>query len=334
MHRYAVLIGRFQPFHNGHLELVRNALKIAKELIIVLGSSGSTLTPKNPFTNSERKRMVENSVTEDELRRIAFVYVQDHLYDDRAWVSGVRQAVEQYTTDHDDIVLVGHNKDATSGYLAHFPDWAPVLLPIHCDGIAATHIRKAIFEGDDTFIEKNAPEGTRRFLTAFYQSERYAALKVEYDALEAYKESWAGSPYPPIFVTVDSVISFADYVLLVKRGQAPGKGLWAIPGGFVNQDETLQQASLRELKEETSLALGLAHLQLKSHSVFDHPQRSLRGRTITHAFHYEADSIGTIAAGDDAAEAKWFPIHKLGSIRNQMHDDHFFILEHFLGAIK
>lgn len=65
-------------------------------------------------------------------------------------------------------------------------------------------------------------------------------------------------------------------------------GLWALPGGFVEADETLLQSAVREVAEETRLDRTLAHIAehlLVSH-VFDYPKRSARGRTITHGFHF------------------------------------------------
>ncbi len=332
MHKYAVLIGRFQPFHNGHLALVREALKVGKKLIIVIGSWSGTKTPRNPFSAGERAGMITASLTEDENARVEFAFVHDHLYDMRAWISEVRQAIEKITNHDDtDVALCGFKRDATSGYLSDFPDWSPIYLEEYCDGLNATSIRKRLFERNLHLIDTVVPIGTQEFLERYIHTPEFDRMYEEYTALWLYKESWSQSPYPPIFVTVDTIVTYADYVLLVKRKDAPGRGLWAIPGGFVNQDETLREAALRELNEETAL-MG-ASLQLKSQHVFDHPQRSQRGRVITHAYHYEASNMPTTTAGDDAAETKWFPIHKLASIRDLFHDDHFSILEHFLGAI-
>lgn len=73
---------------------------------------------------------------------------------------------------------------------------------------------------------------------------------------------------------------------------------------------------------------------LRDTAVFDDPRRSLRGRTITHAFYFDFASgcLPSVRGGDDAARARWVPMRELGSLRSKMFEDHFFILEHFLGV--
>jgi ADP-ribose pyrophosphatase YjhB (NUDIX family) len=129
--------------------------------------------------------------------------------------------------------------------------------------------------------------------------------------IKAQREKWAGAPYAPIFVTVDAVVRGDDRVLLIRRAREPGAGLWALPGGFVEQDERLLQAAMRELREETSIGLLQVSLEdaFRSSKVFDHPQRSLRGRTITHAHFFDLGRhTPDVQAADDAAEAQWVPI--------------------------
>jgi bifunctional NMN adenylyltransferase/nudix hydrolase len=124
-------------------------------------------------------------------------------------------------------------------------------------------------------------------------------------------------------------------VLLVRRRAEPGKGLWAFPGGFVDKNENLQSAVIRELHEETRLKLPAPVLRgsIKSREVFDHPERSLRGRTITHAYYFEFPSgeLPPVKGGDDAEHAQWIPISEAMEMEEQFFEDHFHILEHFLG---
>ncbi len=97
-------------------------------------------------------------------------------------------------------------------------------------------------------------------------------------------------------------------VLLVQRKHPPFKGKWALPGGFMNIDETLHAAALRELKEET----GIEQMDLQPFRVFDEPGRDPRGRTVTLVFYGFTDSIPENAiAGDDAASLDWFEVDDL-----------------------
>lgn len=119
--------------------------------------------------------------------------------------------------------------------------------------------------------------------------------------------------YPRPAVTADCVvIGQADdgsrKVLLIRREHEPYKDCWALPGGFLEMDETLEQCALRELKEETGLTpVGSNIRELKSFSTID---RDPRGRTITVAFLIEMP-LAEVTGQDDAAEARWFPLDKL-----------------------
>lgn len=96
----------------------------------------------------------------------------------------------------------------------------------------------------------------------------------------------------------------------------------------------MQQGALRELREETGLALADAELQqsLRGSAVFDHPERSLRGRTITHAHWFDLGEreLPLVQGADDAAEARWFALSELPAMEAQLFEDHFHILNHFL----
>ena len=118
--------------------------------------------------------------------------------------------------------------------------------------------------------------------------------------------------WPRPMVTVDAaVFTFSDdkaKVLLINRGNEPFKGKWALPGGFVDMDEELEDAVARELEEET----GLATVQLEQMRTFGTVGRDPRGRMITIVFMGIAkEDQTTIKAGDDAAQAQWFDIEKL-----------------------
>ena len=118
--------------------------------------------------------------------------------------------------------------------------------------------------------------------------------------------------YARPFVTVDAVIfALRDgdlQVLLVKRRHPPFQGGWAIPGGLIEMDETLEAAARRELQEET----GLTGVSLEQLYTFGDPGRDPRGRSIT-VVYLAAVSAGSVAprAGDDAAEVGWWSIYDL-----------------------
>ena len=225
--------------------------------------------------------------------------------------------------------------------MTSFAGWSvvPMARVTEADGTA---LRDALFGAAPQSVEatlaalvEHAPVSTLDFLRAWVALPHFAELVEEWRVLQRYKAAWASSPYPPVFVTVDAVVRCAGRVLLVRRGQAPGKGLWAVPGGFVDPRETVYQSAVRELKEETGLDLLESTMRhaLTAVAVFDHPDRSQRGRTITHAHCFDLGDreLPEVAGGDDALTAEWKPISELAALEDRFHDDHFHMLDHFLG---
>lgn len=336
----AVLIGRFQPFHNGHAFLLRRALETAPKVAIVLGSSLRARNAKNPFSWQERAAMIAATLAEEERARVVFIPLRDY-YDDARWSAALRCAVEAQAgqgTQGTRIALVGHFKDDSSYYLNHFPQWRLVAAE-NAGGIDATALRRILYEASSpaqalTALESRVPAAVCAALQAWLATPEYVALADEYRLVENYKKAWAAAPYAPIFSTVDAVVTAANHVLLIRRGGFPGKGQWALPGGFVEPRERLLKSALRELAEETCLAVREADLLagLRDVKVFDHPDRSQRGRTITHAHFFELQgaALPAVQAADDAAEVRWLPIAQLAAMEAAFFEDHFHILDSFL----
>ncbi len=113
-----------------------------------------------------------------------------------------------------------------------------------------------------------------------------------------------------------------DGICLIKRGKLPYKGMYAIPGGFVEYGETTGQAAVREVEEETGLKTEITGLV----GVFSDPKRDPRWHTITTAYHLEFKG-GELRGGDDAAEARFLPVDDLPS---DIAFDHHIIIEQAL----
>ncbi len=124
-------------------------------------------------------------------------------------------------------------------------------------------------------------------------------------------------------VACDIVVLSGDtdrFVLLVKRGKEPFNGKWALPGGFMEWDESCEQCAARELKEETELE----DINLKLLGVFSEPGRDPRGSIVSVAYIGRADHTKAIInAGDDAAEVAWFSVYTLP----QLGFDHALIIK-------
>jgi bifunctional NMN adenylyltransferase/nudix hydrolase len=345
-HDYLVFIGRFEPFHNGHAAVARFALSRAKKLIVLVGSADTPRTIKNPWTVAERAVMIQAAL-DGAADRLIIQPLHDHLYNENLWIAAVQRTVaEAIKADGGDpnarVGLVGKDKDASSYYLQEFPQWDLVDVR-HTETLSATELRRYLFEANQVnshgglmLIRANVPGPVFDMLDAFRKnSPSFKQLVAEHHFIDTYRAAWADAPYPPTFSTADAVVVHSGHVLLVRRRAEPGKGLWALPGGFVGQSESILESCLRELREETRLRIPVPVLKgsIKGQQVFDHPERSLRGRTITHAFHFEflAGELPEVRGGDDADKARWVPVSEALEMGQQLFEDHLHILEFFLG---
>jgi bifunctional NMN adenylyltransferase/nudix hydrolase len=331
----AVLIGRFQPFHHGHRALLEHALQSARQVIVVLGSAHQARSPKNPFFWQEREQLIRASLRAEQQAQLHFVPVRDY-YDLPRWVQAVQQGVDALVPRGARIGLVGHDKDASSRYLRHFPDWQAIDLPRQGD-IDATPLRARYWNLADqpkdqvlADLAPSVPPTTLQWLHRWMDTPAYAGMRAEAQALHAYRQSWAQAPFTPMFVTVDVLALCAGRVLLIQRGHHPGKDLLALPGGFLEPSDTLEQSAQRELQEETGLVLSpdAWRTALQGVEVFDHPSRSQRGRTITHVYVLQlpGQTPPPVAGGDDAAAAHWVPLADLAARESEFFEDHFHVL--------
>ena len=363
-------IGRFQPFHMGHKAVVDTALTRAKKVGIVIGSDKQPRTARNPFKTHERAQMIAAVYPQEVADgRIHFVPQVDHVYNLQRWIGGVQTGIMKvantpFTPDPVHTGLIGHSKDHSSFYLKSFPTWDPIEVP-NFNNLNATDIRKRYLSGDISFLDSDPwllPDAVAGWLYDWHHTAEYAAVQAEQAHLTEYakqfvrpsdaeiaaflKEHGFTNPgfsdaaelfadafcpqYPPVFYTADAIVIQSGHILLVQRGAHPGKGLWALPGGFVDRYETSRDAAIRELREETNIALTEDTLKscISSYRVFEDPYRSQRGRTVTTAYVVtlrDQENLPKIKGGDDAAKAQWVPIANLD--REAMFEDHYDIIE-------
>jgi bifunctional NMN adenylyltransferase/nudix hydrolase len=349
-YKTAVFIGRFQPFHNEHLHVLREALKVADHVIILVGSHNTAPNIKNPFSVMQRRDMINACLNDEEKYRTTVCPLRDYHYSDSLWVANVQQIVSSLAGPGP-IALFGAYKDASSYYLNMFPQWEFVAVKQKAF-LDSTDIRNAWYKRtdprpimdfnhyhpdvcfkamEDMSWVKHLPEQVDDWLQKnYFSTDQYTAHVQEFRHYQDYKAKWGGGP----FVTVDAVVTCSGHVLVVKRKFLPGKNLWALPGGFLKLSERIEDGAIRELVEETNIQIPKPSLKnaIVDSKVFDYPNRSLRGRTITHVFHVKLfeGALPIVTGADDAAKARWMSICDVYANEDKFFEDHFHIISHFI----
>ena len=183
---YAVVIGRFQPVHVGHVALLQACLQRAQRVIVMAGSAQQPRSSKNPFTLEERSHMLRAALPAVAQPRLRIMGVRDVPGNDDAWVASVQRAVDAVITadglapETAHVVLMGHMKDASSYYLRIFArwHWQPFS---NVGGIDATAIRQSYFmpaQPPDALWRdaRVVPPSTMAFLRRFRRTPQWQAL--------------------------------------------------------------------------------------------------------------------------------------------------------------
>ncbi len=344
---FGVFIGRFQPLHIGHEHVIRQALEQVSRVIVLVGSANVAPNPRNPFTFEQRAAMLRSAFgPEIAEERLVVEPLNDHLYSDTAWVTEVQRRVNAIVVEAGNghgfrnlgskdfrVALAGYGKDASSYYLKLFPEWDNVKIDSLFGTFSSTDVRGRYFQRIPEVPASILSAGVAAWLEEFKLSESFRTLLQEAEYLVEYPKQWGSGP----FVTADAVVVQSGHILLIERGRLPGKGLLALPGGFVDPHERIRDAAIRELREETAISDGKGQIPpamlasfVEDHRtrVFDAPNRSLRGRVITHAFLFrlpERRKLFRVKGSDDAAHAQWY---RLGDLSPEMFfEDHWSIIE-------
>ena len=262
-YKFAIFIGRFQPLHNGHVEVIKHGLSIAEKIIILVGSTNSAPTLKNPFSFEDRKKMIldslcpvkitktksefgeqkETTVTEvtEYHDRVIVLPVRDYHYSYNSWIADVQSKTDQYIDDGDPVALLGDYKDGSSYYLKSFPQWdfVPIKNVLHMD---STEVRETLFSVEPTLcglhgniknpptldgVKNKIPGAVLTYLKDYVKHYPYRDLVLRYHRVDKYKKQWSSSPFPPVFVTADAIVVCSGHVLIVTRKDS---GEYALPG--------------------------------------------------------------------------------------------------------
>lgn len=346
-----VYIGRFQIPHIGHETVIKHAIESADRVIIQVGSSELARDPKNPFTFEERKSVLEEitkRIAQEEWNKgrsvkIDILPLHDYVYDNNAWLKEVQDNVKSCTSSND-VTITGSRKngDDSTFYLNFFPQWKnDFIQEIQSQAkgtISSTELREAFFVGK-TVPQEFVSKETVEFLDTFCSTKPdvFDNLVKEYEFINRYIEQMKEAlPYDIPFLTGDNIVVAAGHVLLIRRRTFPGKGLFALPGGFFAawNDKDQVDTAIRELKEETKIDVPEKVLRgnIVSATDFSDMHRSLRWRIMTKAVHIQLPdtSLPKVKGSDDAVAAQWVPLSDVEKYRDQFFEDHYSILQSVL----
>ena len=310
-----VMSGRFAPPTHADMAALEDMFRRCAHVHIVIAGADRAPSTRMPWSAKAREVMLR--VTLGPLAdRAIFCHVSDHLYrPDLADTSACNAVMAQMPDDGG--ALLGADS------LKH-----PAPEPEVSETVRAVFLREGA-----AAVAGQVPDAVLDILRQYAATPDYARLHEEQLYIDDYQKGWKAAPYAPVFVTCDALIQHGRHLLLIKRGGQPGKGQWALPGGFIEPDETLLQSAVREVAEETRLELSASQIagHLVSSQVFDYPKRSARGRTITHAFHFNFPEgpLPRIEAADDAEGAHWVAIDELEAMRDTFFEDHADIIDFF-----
>ena len=185
-----MLIGRFQPLHNAHLEIIKRCTALTDQLVIVAGSAKQPRTYKNPFTFDERRQMILAATAGLSMR----VYVEpniDTIYNDQAWAVRIQGIQSKYRILGTKDAIIGHKKDDSSFYLDMFPQWEYINVE-QIEPLSAVDIRDLYFRSDVNmnFIKSVVPDTTLTFLEQFKSTAEYAQIIREREFVANYKKQY------------------------------------------------------------------------------------------------------------------------------------------------
>lgn len=322
--KIGIFIGRFQPVHRGHIHTIHEAMSRCDMLFVLIGSANQCRSIKNPWTYQERYKKIVAAIGPEADNNYQIFPLNDYQYSTSQWISDVISTVNHIKTLYPstkEVVLFGHMKDGND-YLNWFPDWKYVDISAKY-AINATTIRQTMMS-----IERR------------HEFDVPQTVLDDYDFYQKETELFKNYPFPDTlnFNCADAILECNGHVLLIERLRAPGRGCWALPGGFKNRNETFLDCAIRELNEETNVRVPEKVLRgsIVATKLFDSPFRSFGIPRNTLAVHMRIaadpnNNLPRANGADDAASCKWVPI--VDALNNfQLYDDHGAIISSMVGV--
>lgn len=350
-------IGRMGPFSNAHRDIIDQALEKSEFVALDIGSCFQPRVERTPFTFDERATMIRAAFPSNVQDRLLITPILDTPYNNTEWQESIQKSTLHALEDigaptHPSIALIGHKKDfGTSFYLDMFPQYSSIGVDNLHDNLSATTLRDHLFDNRRWTGELNhlVPSSTAAFLRDFSRSAAFEELLAEVEYYREYRAAheeaarmiekrlkWKAGTTDIKHNTVDAMVICAGHILLIERKNLPGRGLMALPGGFLDKGEWFDDAYIRELREETKIKVPSPVLR---GSVFgtmlaDYPHRSMRGRVISRVFGIKLPDgpLPDVKRGSDAKHAVWVPLSEVRP--DNMFEDHYAVIKTLMGQIR
>lgn len=314
-----VFIGRFQPAHKGHIQVLKESASRVNMLLILIGSANQCRSIKNPWTYKERRNYLFEKLHEAKVTNYVIKPLNDYKYADSQWITDVRLTVED-TFYNKAPTIFGHMKEGNN-YLNWFPDWK--------------------FENVNSEYTINATQ-VRNRMFAEANSDMPECVRADKDFYDREAQLFSNYPFPETlnFNCGDALLECQGHILLIMRKRAPGAGTWALPGGFRDRkDKTLVDCALRELEEETNVRVPAKVLRgsIVKTELFDDISRSfgIPRNTMAVYMRVNPNPDGTLPranGADDAVEAKWVTLTDALN-KYDLYDDHKDIISKMTGVM-
>lgn len=322
---------RGQILHNGHLSCLDKLFELADFGMIFIGSTNSPITANNSFNYAQRKAVIEEIIeTRFPNRTYKIFPLNDYIYDNYRWKDQITDQTSIFRSE--DVCMIGGSKG--EWYFNLFSEFDKFVPDFNDPSLHATTLRKEYFIDGIINLTK-MPKITADYLAHIYDTEQYHYVRNEMLRIKELNDTYGKGP----FTTVDNVCIWRNKILLVQRKNHPGKGLWAIAGGYLDAtDESVMHGAYRELIEETQANITFEQYNsfVKDVKYFNNPSRSVVAHINTHA-HYVVipDEIEMVVEGaDDAAVAEWKDMEFVENNPTLFYDDHRSIIEIFVGQFN
>lgn len=343
--KLGVVIGRFQPLHNGHIELLLKAKEESEHVLVILGSRNRAADFNNPLNINDRRSILKAALDAIEYGMFK-TYCPKDLDNDEAWVENLIGTMQNASDDCDpnEVSIYTSAKDQEF-YQNNFIN--PITVVDAKDGLSATSIRELFYAGAMNTLKPLVPLASYSTLENLSKSPDYQILVNEKIACEAGKakamlsHAFNNPIEPVVHAVVLAEFDNVAHVLVVRRAGARGFGQLAIPGGYMNHDETTLDGALRELREETGLdlknqAAGMLSMYL-SENLGDLSTRTL-GINYLFALRIDdpedAEFTGYTDDAGEISEVLWVTLNSITKDETILFYNHNDIVRRLLSLVK